>query len=358
MPKTCGQPYVFRLPVGRCFSRKKTGRAGAGARAWVAALVLAAAVLLILGFSSVSQALRPFRIGTGGSTGVYYPIGKSIAAGLTTAAAKQSSALAGRIGVAQNSAGSIENVRAVIAGELEAGMVQADIAAQANGRLGEFAGFPDSVNIRAIAALYSEKFQLVVRKDAGISGVGDLKGKRISVDELGSGTRTVMNSVLNAYALTEDDLLPLYLKPAFTEDKMKSGELQGFAMMAGAPNVAVSRLLESGITLVPVDPAVATAINLRHRYLFPGKIARGTYAGVPDVPTLEVWALLVVSSTMADTVAHAVAEALFSPDTLQHLHNGHPLGKNIALESALQGLSIPLHPGAAAYYRDRGLVLQ
>jgi uncharacterized protein len=314
------------------------------------------AVLSFFCFCSISHALQPFRIGTGGSTGVYYPIGKAIAAGLTASAARQSSALGGYIGVAQNSAGSIENVRAVIAGELEAGMVQADIAAQADGRLGEFAGFPESVNIRAIAALYSEKFQLVVRKDAGVRGVGDLKGKRISVDELGSGTRTVMNIVLKAHGLAEEDLLPQYLKPAFTEDKMKSGELQGFAIMAGAPNGAVTRLFESGITLVPVAPDVATAINRQHQYLFPGKIAKGVYADVPEVPTLEVWALLVVSSTMADDVAHAVAEALFSPETLQHLHNGHPLGKNITLDSALQGLSIPLHPGAAEFYRARGLV--
>jgi uncharacterized protein len=84
---------------------------------------------------------------------------------------------------------------------------------------------PNSVKLRAIASLYSEKFQMVVRNDAEIRSFKDLKGKRISVDESGSGTRLVTDIVLAEYALTEDDLLPQYLKPAFTEDKMKGAEV-------------------------------------------------------------------------------------------------------------------------------------
>lgn len=304
------------------------------------------------------QAFMPFRIGTGGSTGVYYPVGKLIAAGLTVSAAKDSSALRGFIGVAQNSAGSIENVRAVIAGELEAGMVQADIAALAYNRQGDFTGLSDADNVRAIAGLYSEKFQLVVRKDAGIDTFHDLKGKRISVDELGSGTRAVTNIVLRAYGMSETDLLPLYLKPAFTEDKMKSGQLQGFAIMAGAPNAAVSKLYDSGVTLLPIDPPVAAAISQHYKYLAPGKIGRDVYRDIPETPTLEVYALLVVGGKMSDDMAYAVTEALFSPETLKLLHEGHPLGKAITLDSALQGISIPLHPGAERFYKDRQLVKQ
>lgn len=313
---------------------------------------------LALAIAQPAWAFTPFRIGTGGSTGVYYPIGKQIAAGLTARASEGPSALENYIGIAQNSAGSIENVRAIITGEIEAGMVQADIAALAHQGLGDFADLPKTAKIRAIAGLYSEKFQLVVRKDAGISSISDLKGKKISVDELGSGTRAIMNLVLGAYGLTENDLLPLYLKPAFTEDKMKNGQLQGFAIMAGVPNVAVSKLFDTGISLLPVDPPIAAAISRQHKYLAPGKIAAGSYADIPETPTLEVYALLVVADTMSEALAHAVTEALFSRETLKLLAEGHPLGKAITLDTALQGLSIPLHPGAERFYREQGLVRQ
>jgi len=313
---------------------------------------------LALAIAQPAWAFTPFRIGTGGSTGVYYPIGKQIAAGLTAKAREAPSALDNYIGIAQNSAGSIENVRAIISGEIEAGMVQADIAALAHEGLGDFADLAKTTKIRAIAGLYSEKFQLVVRKDAGINSISDLKGKKISVDELGSGTRAIMDLVLGAYGLAENDLLPLYLKPAFTEDKMKNGQLQGFAIMAGVPNIAVSKLFDTGISLLPVDPPVAAAISRKHKYLAPGKIAAGSYEGIPETPTLEVYALLVVADTMPEALAHAVTEALFSQETLNLLAEGHPLGKTITLDTALQGLSIPLHPGAERFYREQGLVQQ
>jgi TRAP transporter TAXI family solute receptor len=315
-------------------------------------------VAFILAACPPIRAFTPFRIGTGGSTGVYYPVGKLIAAGLTRSAAEDSSALKGFVGVAQNSAGSIENLRAVIGGELEAGMVQADIAALAYNRQGDFSSLAEATNLRAIAGLYSEKFQLVVRKDAGIATFHDLKGKRISVDELGSGTRAIMNIVLDAYGMAESDLLPLYLKPAFTEDKMKSGELQGFAIMAGAPTAAVSRLDNIGITLLPVDRHIAMAISQKYQYLAPGKIDGEIYRDIPEISTIEVYALLVVSATMSDDLAYAVTSALFSPETIKSLHEGHPLGKAITLGTALRGISIPVHPGAERYYLERRMVQQ
>jgi len=315
-------------------------------------------LLLGLFLSTCPQALAftSFRIGTGGSTGVYYPVGKLIARGLTASASEDDSALRGHIGIAQNSAGSIENIRAVIAGELEAGMAQADTAAQAFNRQGDFAGVADATNVRAIAGLYPEKFHLVVRKDAGIHTFEDLKGKRISVDEIGSGTRDIMNIVLQAHGLTENDLLPLYLKPAFIEDKIKSGGLQGFVIAAGAPNAAVTQLFDIGITLVPIARPIAVGINLRYKYLTPGKIDKDIYRDVPETPTLEVYALLIVDGRMSDDMAYAVTKSLFSPETLRLLQEGHPLGKAITLESAQQGVSIPLHPGAERFYRERRMV--
>jgi len=320
-------------------------------------IVLFALILALPLFSEAGN-LNLIRIGTGGRTGVYYPIGKIIAQGLTGGELVEKKGRSGEngvpgyIGVAQNSAGSIENVKKVAAGEIEAGLVQADVAVWASKADHVFSGNGNVQSIRAIASLYPEKFQIVVRRDANASSVNDLRGKRISIDEIGSGTLAAMRIVLEAHGMTENDLLPVYLKPVFTHDKMVSGDLQGFVMMAGTPMVAVSQLSSVGITLVPISTEVAARIEARYPYLVPGRIPADIYEGVPEVSTIQVHALLVVNETMDDPLAYQLTAALWSHRTLSLLKTRHPQGKSITQETALAGISIPLHPGAEKYYRE------
>lgn len=315
-------------------------------------LVLCLSLLLLYPINA--RSMKPFRIGTGGKTGVYYPIGKLIALGLTRYAQQQENTeLKGYIGVAQNSAGSIENVQGIVSDEIEAGLVQADIAARAYGGELEAQNSPDFSSIRAIASLYAEKFQVVVRKDAGIRHFPDLKGKRISIDEPGSGTLSVMRIILEAYDMTENDLIPLYLKPVFTHEKIEDGQIHGFVMMAGAPMAAVTELHDTGVALVPIEPAVAKKIYQQYPFLFPGTIEADVYPGIAATPTVEVYALLVVNERMPADIAYALTEMLFSDETSRLLHNKNVQGKAITLDTALNGISIPLHPGARKFYRDR-----
>ena len=306
--------------------------------------------------ATVVFAMQPFRIGTGGKTGVYYPIGTLIATGLTQQAKQQGSLLSGLIGVAQNSAGSIENVRGVVAGEIEAGLVQADVASFAHDGQPPFDKTNSNASIRAIASLYPEKFQIVVRKDAEITNFRDIKDKKISVDEQGSGTLAVMRILLDAYGMTENDFQPLYLKPVFIQDKIKSGQVQGFVMMAGAPMKAVTQLYETGVTLVPIDSDLASRVYEKHPYLVPGRVEKDTYNNIPETLTLEVYALLVVNESMTEEVAYAITEMLFNEQTAALLTSGHPQGRSITLETALNGISIPLHPGARHFYQSRKLI--
>lgn len=319
---------------------------------WQVILVLLS--LLIL--PGKAMPMQPFRIGTGGSTGVYYPIGKLIASGITLESQNNNPILNNVIGVAQNSGGSIDNVQGLLSGGIEAALVQADVAAFAYKDLLTSEKSKKNKSIRAIASLYSEKFQIVVRKDAKIQTFNDLKGKSISVDELGSGTLSVMRIILEAHKMTEKDLLPLYLKPVFTHDKLQSGQVQGFVMMAGAPMDAVTQLLDTGITLVPIDQAVTTQINREYPYLYPGKIDANTYSGIDEIPTLEVFALLVVSDQMPNEMAFSITKTLFNKETLKLFKNGHPQSHSITLDTALNGISIPLHPGAESYYRENNLL--
>lgn len=328
----------------------------------VAAVTVGTIFFLLSGTGLAGETPRLFRIGTGGPTGVYYPIGKLIALGVTgTPAADDASVfdaengVPGMIGVAQNSAGSVDNARAVTRGEMEAGIVQADVAFRCRKGQGPFGENAGGGSLRAVASLYSEKLQIVTRADAGIRRVADFRGKRLSLDETGSGTLAVMRIVLAAHELTESDFSPIYLKPAFTRKKMENGDIQGLAMMAGAPMEAVTQLAAVGLFLVPVTAETASRIHSEYPFLVSGTIPAGVYPGVPETPTLQVNALLTVDASLGEKLVYRVAAALWSDRTRLLLAQGHPQGKSVTLGTALEGISIPLHPGAARFYREKGM---
>lgn len=313
-------------------------------------------LIMVLSFQPVSaeQELNLLRIGTGGKTGVYYPIGRLIAKGISSQEILVNKAGTEQrcLSIAQNSGGSIDNVKGICAGELEAGLVQADIASMAFEGRGVFKNEMQARDLRAVASLYPEKFQIVVRRDSGIKTLNDIRGKRISVDEPGSGTLAVMKIVLDVHGLSEKDFHPVYLKPVFTHDRIVSGELNGFVMMGGVPMEAVTRLLDQEISLVPVQHLAAVNIHAKHPYLVPGKVADSIYPGISETPTIEVYALLTVKKSMDEDLVYRITQALWQEDTLSLLKNGHPQGASISPDTALAGISIPLHPGAEQYYRE------
>jgi len=306
---------------------------------------------------------RLFRIGTGGVSGVYHPVGKLIAQGITgptehgQVIKDEGEGVPGIIGVAYNSTGSVANALAVAANEIEAGLAQADVAFQAVHRQGPFADIVAARGLRAVASLYPEKLQIVTRRDAGIRSVVDFRGKRISIDEIGSGTLPVMQIVLDAHGLTEADFSPVYLKPIFTMEKMINREIHGFSLMGGAPMEAISHLSDIELYMVPIAPPTAVQIAAQHPFLVADVIPANTYRGVPETPTLQVHALLIVHETLGQELVYQLTRALWSKRTLNLLAEGHPVGHAIRLESALTGLSLPLHPGAEQFYREQGMTL-
>lgn len=300
---------------------------------------------------AMSGEIRLLRIGTGGLLGVYYPIGKAMAEGITAASIAQD-----LVAVAQTSGGSVANVRALAAGEIEAGLVQADSAHRALRGEGPFADMAGASGIRAVASLYPERLQILTRRDAQIRGVDDFRGKSVSLDETGSGTLAVMRLVLGAHGLTEKDFNPVYLKPEFTTERLADGKLQGFCLMSGTPAKAILDIFGPGHHLVPVAPEMSERIARVHPYLVPGLIPAETYPGLPDTPTIEVNALLVVREDMDDDLVHALTAALWNERTGERLREAHGQGRHVTLETALQGLSIPLHEGARRFYADKGLM--
>ncbi len=293
---------------------------------------------------------RLLRIGTGGLHGVYYPIGNALAEGITSA-----NIATGLIAVAQTSGGSVANVQALTSGDIEAGLVQADVALWALRGEGPFAG-EEGRPVRALASLYPEQLQILVRRDAQIQGVTDFRGKTISLDVAGSGTLAVMRIILAAHGLSENDFNPVYLKPEFTTERLADGKLHGISLVAGIPVKAIAEIAGQEFSFLPIDPDIASIITHEHPYLVPSVIPAETYSGRPEIPTMEVNALLLVHEGLDEDLVYAMTAAIWDEQTQALLRSAHSQGRSVTLESAVHGLSVPLHSGAIRFYQEQKLL--
>lgn len=306
---------------------------------------------------------RFIRIGTGNVTGTYYPIGALIAAALSRPAGARTCAEAGACGVAnltlvvEASKGSVDNVEAIGVGRIETGFAQSDVAFGAYSGSGVFAGRPPLENLRALASLYLESVHLVATPDSGIASITDLRGRRVSLDAEGSGTLIDARLILEGFGLTPTDLQPVYATPGRSIDLMREGQLDALFLVAGYPVAAVAELVEAiGARLIPITGPAAEALLAQHRFLTRADIPADIYAGRETAtPTLGVAALWVAAATLDDQLAYDITQALWNPATLKELEQGHPKGSQILPAEALRGVAIPLHSGAARYYRERGL---
>ncbi len=308
--------------------------------------VLAAATA----FAGAAQAQQFFRIGTGGTAGTYYPVGGMIANAVSQP---------GKVVVtAQASNGSVGNVNGIAGGALESGFSQSDVATWAQKGTGIFEGKPNIPGLRMIANLYPESLHVVVKKGSGIKSVADLKGKRVALDEPGSGTLINARLVLAAYGIKETDIKPEYIKPNQAGDKMKDGSLDAFFFTGGAPAGAIAELATSGsgIELLPIDGPQAEGLRMASPFFAVDNIPAGTYKDVAAVRTLAVGAQWVTSDKADAETVYQITKGLYSEATQKALQAGHAKGKLITLQNAVQGVGIPFHPGAERFYKEAGVL--
>lgn len=325
---------------------------------------VAGAVLGLLATTSSATAQDPeltfFRIATGGVNGTYYPIGAIIGNAISNPVGSRPCGQGGNCGVpnliaaAVSSHGSVANVEAIEAGSVESGFAQADVVHNAYYGESSFEGRQPLRKLRAIANLYAERMQIVVRRGAGIAGIADLSGKRVSLDEPGSGTLLMARLVLKAFGLAETDLVVDYLKPGPAASLMQRSELDAFIIVAGVPTNVVADLTAVGTAdLLAIDGPPVERLLATHPFISRSPIPADTYwPGEPMTPTLGVGAQWVVSADIPEERVYAICRALWNDATQVLLEGGHPAGKQIRLESALDGIDIPLHPGAARCYDD------
>lgn len=311
--------------------------------AWAGAIGLSLAVA----GSAAARADEFINVLTGGTSGVYYPLGVA----LSTIYGNN---IPGARAQVQSTKASVENLNLLQQGKGEIAFALGDsvkLAWEGNAEV----GFPQKLDkLRAVAAIYSNYVQVVATKDSGIASLADLKDHSLSVGAPKSGTELNARAIFAAAGLTYDDLSRTeYLPFGESVDLMKNRQLDATLQSAGLGVASIRDLASSvPITIVAVPADVVAKIGAPYTSKV---IPAGTYDGqAADVPTAAITNILVTRADLSDETVYQMTKALF--EHLPDMVAAHAAAKGISLESAIKGLPIPLHPGAERYYKEKGVM--
>lgn len=305
----------------------------------------------IIGSLSSAFALQNVTIGTGGLSGTYYPTGQNICEFFE---ASQTNADIDCTAVETN--GSFYNINALITKDLDFGIAQSDLVYHAIKGEEKFQGKKLS-NIRSVMAIYPELLSLVVREDANIQTLQDIKGKRLNLGSLGSGNETTVTTIFDAYKIKNSDLL-LWNSDS-TQDApliLEENKIDGYFYMVGHPskNIIEAQKL-TPIDLIPIEGENATKLIEKYPYYATGYIPANTYEGIDkDINSIGVKAVLVTTKDMDDQTVQNIIKSVM--DNFEEFKQKNPAYSSITKESLLEGLSAPLHKSAQKYYEDINLL--
>jgi TRAP transporter TAXI family solute receptor len=312
-------------------------------------LRLAALAALALAAAGPALAQDRLSIATGGTGGVYYPLGGGLAAVL-------SKALPGVEATAEVTSASVDNIKLVGAGKADVAFTLADTAADGYAGTGKF---KEKVPVRAIAVIYANKSQWVTVEGTGVQKMQDLKGKRIATGAPGSGTEIIALRILEAYGLDpEKDVTREKLSVAESVNALRDRKIDAFFWSGGVPTAAVTDLAATPgmkIRLLDHADAIPALVKKWGPLYVKGTIPKGSYPGQDrDVAVADVWNLLVVNEKMDEKLAHDVTRAVF--ENKADLAAVHAEAKNIDLARQYEvGSPVPFHPGAQRYFASKGL---
>lgn len=316
----------------------------------VIAAVLAA-VAMPVGIALAQEKLS-LSIGTGGTGGVYYPLG----GGLANLLSKH---VPGMQASAEVTGGSVDNLKLIASGKPYIGFSMADAGQDALRGEDKFKG--QKVPLATLAVLYPNQMHMVTVEGTGISQIADLKGKRVSTGSPGSATEVMAFRVIEAAGLDKDrDMRRERLGAAESVNAIKDKKIDAFFWVGGLPTAAVTDLANTPNTkLKLIDHAeLVAALNRKHGQLYvAGTIPKSVYKGMDaDNRNTTVWNILVTHEKMSNETAYNIVKTLF--EKRDDLIAVHKEAQNIKLESQKSSASpIPFHPGAVKYLTERGVKL-
>jgi TRAP transporter TAXI family solute receptor len=308
--------------------------------------------LLVLGgmvSACAREAAEPRRritIATGGTGGVYYPLGAALAQALTKR-------VPGVTGFAEATVASVFNVQAIQRGSADIAFTQGDVAYFAYKRGTEAYPTPHT-HLRGLAVLYVNHVQIVARQDGAIRRVADFRGRHIGVGAAGSGTEVAARIIIEGYGLRYDDVRVDYLAFDEVTARMRNRTLDAGFMVASYPVSAITDAARTvGIQLIPVGRDAVNRIRADYPFFKPVVLPKGTYRGQhEDVETVGVDNLLVCREDLPEDLVYSLTKAFF--EALPELAAAHVAAALIVPDESA-ATPIPLHPGAARYYREREL---
>ena len=309
---------------------------------------------LIMAFLFVLAALTAcgqkgrLRIGTAGEGGNYNSLGKALSQTLQKDPYKINVEV-------KTTAGSAANIRLLSQDYLELAIAQSDVIDEM------YAGTLDTQAMKgysAIASLYPEPVQIVVRADSGIASVSDLAGKKVSVGEADSGTQKNAAQILQAYGLTSNMLTVQNMTYAEASKALGDGSIDAMFCTAGAPAQVITVLSgTTPVSLVPIEGQQSDLLTGAYGFYAKAVIPAGTYKGQDsDVTTLAVMSVLLASDKTPEDKIYTITGALFKEKAA--LNDAVPVEFDLQEQKAVESVTIPFHPGAAQYYQECGITVQ
>jgi len=291
---------------------------------------------------------KNYILATGGTSGTYYPFGGAIANIWNTKIENMNV-------TAQATGASAENLRLISKGDAEFATVQNDVMDYAYNGTDMFEG-NKLPNLASIGTLYPEVVQIAASAASGIESVDDLRGKRVSVGDAGSGVEFNAKQILDAYGISFSEIKKNNLSFKESAEGLQNGTLDACFVTAGVPNSALQELaFTAGLVLIPVDGPEADAICAKYGFYTKTVIPAGTYKGTDvDVQALAIKATLAVNANLDENTVYDMTKALF--ENLDELGAAHAKGKEVTAAAAVTGISVPFHPGAAKYFKEIGLL--
>ncbi len=303
--------------------------------------------LVLVGFSSVGQTAEEttyISIATGGTSGTYYPIGGALAKVINENVANANAS-------AQSTGASVTNTRLIAHQKVELAILQNDIASYAVNGENQFSEAPVT-NMKGIATLYPEIIQIVVREDANISSIKDLKGKKVAVGAPGSGVEANASQILKFFGLTYDDIEEDFLSFGEAASRLKDRQIDAAFLTAGIPTAAVMDVAATqDINLLNFTDEEIESLNKKHPFLTGVVVPAGTYNGVDNsVKTIALKATLVVEASLSEELVYNITKAIF--ENRDTLIAAHARARDIKVETAQDGMTVELHSGAQKYFDE------
>ena len=284
-------------------------------------------------------------IATGGTAGVYYPLGGAMDEIFNKNIPCMNAS-------EQSTGASVANINLIKDGKVEVALVQNDIAYYAaNGT--EMFKDKKVEAIQGIASLYNETIQIVTIEGKGIKTVADLKGKRVAVGALGSGTEANARQIMEIFGITYADIKPQYLSFGEAANGLKDGNIDVAFVTAGAPTAAIQDIAaQHKVALVSVPADKAEALIKKYPFYAKQTIKGKTYPTVTeDVQTVAVKAMLVTSSKVDADLVYKMTKAMYT--NLDRIKSAHAQGANVQKATALEGMGIKVHAGADKFFKEK-----